>query len=102
LPARTKQETESTNLSPSALPFFVLEPATHGQEKSEVRKKENEDPEPQVESNPKSAPDGVLAGKIKKLTGARWRGALARLNRNGTRPAAPAGKESEARAQAPD
>jgi hypothetical protein len=70
------------NQSPSALPFFVLEPATHGREKSEVRKKENEDPEPQIELNPKSAPGGVLAGKIKNLTGARWRGALARLTEN--------------------
>jgi hypothetical protein len=79
---RTKQKTETMNQSPSALPFFVLEPATHGREKSEVRKKENEDPEPQIELNPKSAPGGVLAGKIKNLTGARWRGALARLTEN--------------------
>jgi hypothetical protein len=63
LPAKTTQETEPMNLSPSALPDFVREPATPGREKSKVRKKDNEDPEQQVESKPKSAPGGVLAGK---------------------------------------
>jgi hypothetical protein len=40
---------------------------------SKVRKNENEDPEPQVESKPKSAPGGVLAGKVETLTDARRR-----------------------------